>query len=107
MTPSERARELAALQDEQLTRLARQSLATFVELVWPILEPGTPFRSNWHIDLVCEYLQAVSLGQINRLVINMPPRYGKSILVSVLWPVWEWIQHPTRRWLFVSHSEAL
>ena len=31
----------------------------------------------------------------------------KSLLVSVLWPTWEWIAHPSRRWIFTSYSEAL
>src|SRR5262245_51835501 len=98
---------MAVLQDEALTRLARTRLEPFVELAWPILEPNTPFHSNWHIGLIAEYLEAVTVGQIQRLVINMPPRYGKSLLTSVLWPVWEWIQCPSRRWLFVSHSDTL
>ena len=36
----------------------------------------------------------------------MPPRYMKSILVSVLWPTWEWIQHPSRR-NFASYAKSL
>ena len=99
---------LAALQDEALTRAALQSLRrTYVEWAWPILEPAAAFLGNWHLDLICEYLEAVSAGQIRRLVINLPPRYGKSLLVSVLWPTWEWITHPSTRWLFVSYSEVL
>ena len=40
-------------------------------------------------------------------MINFPPRYGKSLLVSVLWPVWEWIRHPATRWVFTSYAESL
>jgi predicted phage terminase large subunit-like protein len=97
----------AALQDELLTREATKRLRVFLELAWPILEPAAPFLPNWHIDLLCEYLEAVTAGQITRLVINMPPRYGKSQLVSVMWPVWEWLHRPSRKWLFASYSEAL
>jgi predicted phage terminase large subunit-like protein len=100
-------REAAVLNDEYLTRLGRQRLEPFLELVWPILEPGTPYQSNWHIGLIAEYLEAVTHGAISRLVMNVPPRYGKSLLTSVVWPVWEWISHPTRRWLFVSYSDLL
>ena len=100
-------RALAVLQDEALARRAPHALRTYVEWAWPILEPATPFLGNWHIDLICEYLEAISAGQLRRLVINMPPRYGKSLLVSVLWPTWEWLTHPSTRWVFVSYSEAL
>ena len=41
------------------------------------------------------------------MLINVPPRHMKSLLVSVLWPAWEWIQHPERRWLFSSYAASL
>ena len=100
-------RYLAALQGEQLKRVAERSFPAFVRQAWPILEPTTAFLQNWHIDLVCEYLEAVTAGEIRRLVINLPPRYGKSLLVTILWPVWEWIRHPATRWVFTSYAESL
>jgi predicted phage terminase large subunit-like protein len=100
-------RRLAALQDLALTRQATASLRTFVAWAWPILEPATPFQANWHLDLLCEYLEAVTAGEITRLVINIPPRHGKSLLVSVFWPCWEWIARPSTRWIFASYAEAL
>jgi predicted phage terminase large subunit-like protein len=98
---------LAALQDEHLKRCVQQSLRRFVEWAWPILEPATPFLPNWHLDLLCEYLEEVTAGRITHLVINVPPRYMKSILVSILWPCWEWLRDPSMRYMFVSYSEAL
>ena len=94
-------------QDELLTRQAARSLRAFVEQAWPVLEPTTPFLPNWHIDLVCEHLEAITAGETTRLLINLPPRYMKSLLVSVFWPVWEWISSPSRRWICVSYSDAL
>ena len=85
-----------ALQSALLMRHATRSLRAFVEQAWPILEPTRPFLPNWHIDLLSEYLEAVTAGEITRLLINLPPRYMKSLLVSVLWPTWEWIQKPER-----------
>jgi predicted phage terminase large subunit-like protein len=104
--PTDR-RQIAAMQDELITRKTVQSLRLFVEWAWPALEPKTSFLPNWHIDVVCESLEAVTAGEIRRLVINLPPRYMKSILVSITWPLWEWIRQPAGRWLFVSYSEAL
>lgn len=100
-------RRQAEIQDALLTRHAERSFRAFVEQAWPILEPTTPLLRNWHIDLIIEYLEAVTAGQTTRLLINVPPRYMKSLLVSVLWPTWEWITHPSRRWIFTSYSEAL
>jgi predicted phage terminase large subunit-like protein len=106
MKPSNR-RYVAALLEEKAIRHARQSFRRFVDFAWPILEPGNPLQPNWHIDLICEYLEAVSAGEIQRLVINVPPRYMKSLLVSVLWPCWEWYSQPSRRYIFSSYAEAL
>ena len=87
--------------------LATRSFREFVRQAWPIIEPLTPFVSSWHIDAIVEHLEAVTRGQIRNLLINVPPRHMKSILVSVLWPAWEWIAHPERRWLYSSYAAAL
>jgi hypothetical protein len=104
---SDKRVRLAALLDEAAVRRARLSLRVFVELVWRTLEPGVTFQPNWHIDLICEYLEAVTAGEIHRLVINIPPRYMKSLLVSVLWPCWEWYLRPEMRFVFSSYAESL
>lgn len=55
-----------------------------------MLEPNATFSHNWHIDAVCDHLEAVTDGRINRLLINVPPGSMKSLLVSVMWQAWEW-----------------
>jgi predicted phage terminase large subunit-like protein len=99
--------ERARIQDALLTRLAQRSLRAYVEQAWPILEPDTPFLPNWHIDLLIEHLEAVTAGEIRDVLITMPPRSMKSLLVSVLWPTWEWIRRPGGRWLFASYADTL
>lgn len=74
---------------------------------WPIIEPNKPLISTWHIDYLLEYLTAVDLGQILKLLINLPPRHLKSDLVSVCWPTWSWTEKPWLRWIFSSYSAAL
>ena len=44
---------------------------------------------------------------MRNLVINVPPRHAKSLIVSVFWPCWEWTFAPERRWLFASYAAAL
>jgi len=60
-----------------------KSLAGFVREAWHILEPNMPYVHNWHIDAICEHLEAVTRGEITRLLINVPPGSMKSLLVSV------------------------
>ncbi len=107
MREDDARRHLAALRAEVVKRRAEQRLYAFLLLVWQILEPNTPFTPNWHIELLCEYLEAVTAGEIRRLVINIPPRYGKSLLCSVVWPVWEWIRQPGLRMICCSYGESL
>lgn len=88
-------------------QLARLSLHDFVRQAWHVIEPATPFSDNWHIQGICEHLEAVTRGDIRNLLINMPPRCAKSTIVSVMWPCWVWIQHPDRRWMFSSYALSL
>lgn len=46
-------------------------------------------------------------GDCRRLIINMPPRHMKSLLITVCFPVWVWLQKPETRWLFSSYSQEL
>lgn len=87
--------------------LCTRSFTEFVKSAWNVLEPSTPYLHNWHIELISEYLQMVSEGKIKRLIINIPPRYMKSLLVSVMWPAWMWIQKPHYRWISASYSASL
>lgn len=81
-------------------------LRRFVRLAWPLVEPNV-FRPAWHIDIVCEHLTAVSTGQIRDLVICQPPGTTKSLLASTLWGAWDWIKHPTRRWICSTYAQKL
>jgi predicted phage terminase large subunit-like protein len=83
------------------------SLAAFTLGAWTVLEPGTPYVHNWHIDCICEHLEAVFLGHIPRLIINQPPRTLKSTLVTKIWPCWCWAKQPTLRLMFTSYSSGL
>lgn len=91
---------------EEATALGKD-LRTFVRAAWPVLEPSTPYLHNWHIDLLCEYLEAFYAGEVRRLIVNMPPRYMKSGLCTILGPVWDWTHRPHHRFLFASYAQPL
>lgn len=78
-------------------------LYTFLKQAWPVLEPDTPFVEGWHIRSVCQHLEAVSAGELRRLIINIPPATSKSTAVSVVWPVWDWIHKPNRSFITGSY----
>ena len=93
----------AALQREK----AERNLSEFIKQAWRVIEPGTTYVENWHIDLISEYLQAVEDGDVLRLIINIPPRHMKSIQTTVCYPAWSWIKKPEKRFIKVSYSDSL
>ena len=51
--------------------ILRNDLRLYIREAWHVIEPSTVYLNNWHIDLIAEHLEAVTLGQIKRLLINM------------------------------------
>lgn len=86
--------EIAELED---------SFVAFIPAAWLIVEPS-PFVPNWHVDAIAEHLEAVSNGYIKDLLVTMPPRHSKSLVLAVLWADWEWTRKPQNRWIFNSYS---
>lgn len=84
--------------------LARRSLAEFFRYSWHVLEPGTPLIWNWHLQAICDHVQALLEGRIasRNLAINVPPGSSKSRIVSVCSTAWWWIAHPEWRGIFTS-----
>ena len=83
----------------------RWGLLGFVEAAWPAAGETDRFLTNWHLAEICRHLEAVSRGDLRRLCINVPPGCSKSLLTCVLWPAWDWIEHPTRRWIFGTYGQ--
>lgn len=98
---------LDAVRKARLQRAAENSLYEFVEQAWSTMEPGIPFVPSWHIEVICEHLEAITSGEIKRLLINIPPRHSKSTIVSIAFPCWEWIRSPQEKFLCASYSGAL
>lgn len=108
----EEERERVA-RDADAIRARCHTLAGFVREAWRVLEPATGYVHGWHIDAICQHLEAITHGRFlargvpNRLLINVPPGTMKSLLVSVMWPAWEWgpAGMPGLRYLSTSYSE--
>jgi hypothetical protein len=70
--------------------LARSDLAAYSAAMWP------RFKLARHHRAIVEALESVERGECDRLMINLPPRHGKSLLVSTLFPSWYLGKHPER-----------
>ena len=92
--------------DAEDAELMRREFARFARRAWREIE-SRPIIWSWHLDAMCQHLQAVSEGRIRDLLICVPPRQSKSTIVSVLWPAWHWLQHPETRWLCASAQDTV
>lgn len=86
--------------------LARRALAqkSFIDYIpavlpWMVIEEA-------HI-LIAAYLEAVALGKIDRLMIFMPPRSGKTSIGSVLFPSWYLGPRPSDKVLVATYKDEL
>lgn len=89
--------------------LCKRHLVDFVRQSWHVLEPGQPYIHGWHVEAICEHLEAITYEELNRLLINIPPGTMKSTLTSVFWPAWEWgpLGMAHNRIIGASHEQGL
>lgn len=87
--------------------ILRAKLSVFTQKVFNTVSPDTEYLHNWHIDAISEYLLAVTRGDIKRLIINIPPRFMKSISVSVAWPAWLLGHNPSEQIICSSFDRRL
>ena len=94
--------------------LCNRSMFEFFKQAWHVIEPTTELKDNWHHKYICDLLQAEAERIIEGIpktdgdiIINVPFRSTKSIICTVLFPVWCWIKDPTLRLITASYSGAL
>src|SRR4051812_18944502 len=87
--------------------ILRADFVSFVYRCFLHLNPGAPFLPNWHIQAIAYQLERVRRGELTRLIINMPPRYLKSITVSVAFSAFLLGLAPTRRIISISYGDEL
>lgn len=97
--------------DVELNR--RMKLSEFVKRSWHVLESKCPLVWSWHMDAICDHVQALldgwasatqtgALPPAQNLVINVPPGSSKSRIVSVCAPAWRWVRRPDCRIIAIS-----
>jgi predicted phage terminase large subunit-like protein len=96
---------MAALLRESQRRLAarggRESLLTFTE------RTNAGYERAAHHERIADALEAVECGEIDRLMIFMPPRHGKSELASRRFPAWYLGRNPGKQLIAASYNSDL
>lgn len=81
--------------------LARRYLVDFTEYTNPAYAPAG------HHRLITAALERVERGEVDRLMIFMPPRHGKSELASRKFPAWYLGRNPTKQVIAASYNSDL
>ena len=102
-----RARQQEIQREKATVIKARASFREFIPAAWNTVEPAIKFKPAWHIDAIADHMQAVADGQIKDLLINVPPGSAKSVIVSVMFPAWRWIDSPQWRSMYASYDASL
>ena len=95
ISPSEAATELLE------RRRARNHLLSFCQYTMP------EYQDARHIRILSEKLEAVERGDIKRLMVFMPPRHGKSEMVSIRFPAWYLGRNQQAQLIGCSYAESL
>ena len=99
-----------ALRELVLRELARRDLKTFLRLKWARFNQ-MPFLDNWHFDYLCQVLQSTmrefSNPPLKRVMLNMPPSYGKTETIARTFIPWALGNNPYRKFIYISYSDDL
>lgn len=92
---------------EFLNSILRTNFKSFVIKCFYEVSPSPVYIDNWHIDLICDELMKVYRGENKRLIINIPPRYLKTIICSVAYPAYILGKNPKASIISVSYNDNL
>src|ERR1700761_9245910 len=84
---------------EAVLGLARRSLAPYASLVY------SSYQLYTHHSLLIRKLEAVAAGKILRLMVFMPPRMGKSLTTTEIFPSWYLGKNPEKSVITASYSQ--
>lgn len=99
------------LQDAELAAKLKGSLLLFIQAFFPILTGrefiiSRPKGRESHFVTICRALTKCTRLESLRLLINVPPGHGKSVMVS-FWIAWCMAKWPDCNFLYISYSKTL
>jgi predicted phage terminase large subunit-like protein len=103
-TPEEQAEVeiiTTELQNRKESAACRNDLIEFCRKMQPDYKVGK------HHRILADMLMDIADGRETRACVNMPPRHGKSQLISIYFPAWFLGKYPDKKVLMVSHTTDL
>lgn len=97
--------DLLALMDELESRkrrnICQMDFLAFIAAVDPTYKFGT------HLKKLGALLMEVEEGAKDRIAVSVPPRFGKSQMISIYYPAWYLGRHPEHQIIVASHTVDL
>ncbi|MEK4085621.1 phage terminase large subunit [Psychrobacillus sp. FSL K6-1415] len=100
--PTLSAEQIEALSHEAEKELARRNYRDYVEFVH-----HGHYSHFKHTELVCSVLQRIADGEQLSVLIEMPPRHGKSMTVTETFPSYYIGRNPNKRVIAAAYSDGL
>jgi predicted phage terminase large subunit-like protein len=99
--------QASTLTRDDLIQLARVDFWVFVELAFPVLHPGESLVFAPYLEVLASLLTSCTKRQKRRVIVNLPPRYMKSDMVSILYTAWRLGIDPTTKFICISYGDDL
>jgi predicted phage terminase large subunit-like protein len=82
-----------------ILKIAASDLGVYAVVQWPNYELPD------HLNLISDHLESVERGTILRLLINTPPRHGKTLLTAEFFPAWFLGRNPSKQIIYITYSQ--
>jgi predicted phage terminase large subunit-like protein len=97
--------EINKIVDELATR--RQNKLAYDDLIEFCKRMQPDYIVGKHHRILADLLMNIERGDKDRICVNIPPRHGKSQLVSIFFPAWFLGRNPDKKVMMVSHTTDL
>jgi len=85
----------------EIIEKCQSKLISFARIIYP------NFKDPWHLKKLAGILEKVERGELDRVMIQFPPRHGKSVLTSQLFPAWFAGRNPNKKIILATGTQAL
>ena len=102
---SEELGELNTLVDELVVRDYNKK--AYEDLIAFCKHMQSDYKVGKHHRILADMLMDIEQGEKDRICVNIPPRHGKSQLVSIMFPAWYLGRNPNKKVMMVSHTTDL
>jgi phage terminase large subunit-like protein len=92
---------------EDLYASARCDFGIFFELAFPTLHPGKTLVHAAYLDVLVALMEGCASGRNPRVIVNLPPGYMKSMLISIMYVAWRLGVDPTVKFVCISYGDDL